>query len=419
MPGIRGDGKLHITFNEMGHGDNVLISLPNGKLVVIDSGSMRWDGNYWNPPQTADVLREHAMRVALADQRFLLNNKLIDLLILTHPDKDHCIEVSGLFTFTPLDNTFQPATKASKAFYSGAFSLYGDHGVPFILLNMGHADEIYALTLNQTYGHYKRVLAHNYHGTTLSNSTDFPASADNTAELLKKSRVAATNNFVKVLDGTQGVGPACAVYFLASNVEQYPNLNDTNSADNRGSIVTMIVFGDKKFLFMGDGTFNTENYLIQTYGNRIQNVELVHIPHHASFATSSSYPGHPPTPPNIAVDFVGQVNPRYAVITAAYDTGPQLGLPRYEIIDRYHQGARLLNKPIAATADEKRISCYQKQQIVKVLRRDKFGTATKTSRVERSVLVDYPATKHIWCTGTHGPIDFDYEDKGGGNVDGV
>jgi hypothetical protein len=62
MPtGKRGDQKLHITFNEMGHGDNVLISLPNGKMVVTDCGSMRWDGNYGNPKRAAAELYDNPM----------------------------------------------------------------------------------------------------------------------------------------------------------------------------------------------------------------------------------------------------------------------------------------------------------------------------------------------------------------------
>jgi len=33
--------------------------------------------------------------------------------------------------------------------------------------------------------------------------------------------------------------------------------------------------------------------------------------------------------------------------------------------------------------------------------------------------VTFDAPKHLWCTGTHGAIDFDYEEKGGTNVDRV
>lgn len=421
----RNDGKLHITFNEMGHGDSVLISLPNGKMVVIDCGSMRWDRSFWNPPQPANVLREHAMRVALADARFLLNSKEIDLLVLTHADKDHCIELGTLFTTTLTDTdpktkksiNIDPPTKAKQVFYSGDFTDYGLHGVPFTLWNMKKADEIYALTINATASRYGRVTAHNYQGTTLT-PTNITASAKNTEEILKKSAVAATLNFVKVLDGTAKKGVACGVYFLASSVEPYANLNDNSTADNRGSIVTLVVYGDKKFLFMGDSTFNTEYFLIQTYGALIKDVELVHIPHHASFNTSSSYPGHPPSPPAPALDFVAHANPRFAVITAAWDSGPQLALPRQEIIDRYHNGARLLSKPVSSAPEMLKVACYQRQQFIKAVK-GSSGRAKKKKIVDANVLVEYAVPKHVWCTGSHGPIDFDYEEKSGSTVDRV
>jgi beta-lactamase superfamily II metal-dependent hydrolase len=403
MPqGKRGDKKLHITFNEMGHGDSVLISLPNGQMLLIDCGSMRWDGNFWNPKRSAGELRANAEDIALNDKRFLLNNKVIDICILTHPDRDHCSELAGLFY--PLDSALGAVTKIKRVYYSENFSTYGKHGVTFTLWNMKQADRIYSFTLNQDDSEYARVTGHDYHGT-VTTTYNIGISAPGTAEILKKSRVAATRDFVKIMDGTALNGVACGVYILAGNVKAYQNVNDQSSQDNRGSIVTMIIYGDKKFLFMGDSTLNTEKFLIDTYGNLIKNVELLHIPHHASFTTSSGD------------NFVAHVNPRYAVITAAYDSGAQLALPRHEVIDSYHGGTRLLNKPGTATADQKKIYCYEKQIITKVLKKAKDGTALKTSKVEVNQPEEYPATKHIWCTGSHGAIDFDYEEKLGGSVD--
>jgi hypothetical protein len=161
---------------------------------------------------------------------------------------------------------------------------------------------------------------------------------------------------------------------------------------------------------MGDSTFNTEHFLIQTYGDLIKDVELLHIPHHASYLTSSSYPGHPERP-NVQVNFVAKANPRYAVLTAAYNSGAQLGLPRQETVDRYHSGARLLSKADHIEDNFKVIACYQKQISVTTVKVDEHGRPIKTSKVEENVPVEYPATKEIWCTGSHGAIDFDYEQR--------
>jgi beta-lactamase superfamily II metal-dependent hydrolase len=412
----RGDKKLHITFNEMGHGDCVLISLPNGKMVVIDFGTLRWDGNFWSPPKDPALMRNNALRVALGDERYLLNNKEFDLLILTHPDKDHCSELVSLFfsyADAGTDDETGPASKVKQAFYSYELTEYGGYAVPGTLLNAKRADEVYAVTIRPDASAYARVKSHSLGATTFTGApTNIDASADDTAELFKQSRVAETLNFFKVLDGTTDGGVDCGVYLLAANVQPYDDINDDSSQDNRGSIVTMVVYGDKKFLFMGDGTFNTEYFLMQTYGDLIRDVELVHVGHHASYRTSSSYPGRLATPPAPALDFVGHVNPRYAVITAAYAGGTQLGLPRREVIQRWHGGARLLTKPDAMDASMKKIACYEKQAV-----QQQVGAKKRQKVEEMTQPVTYNAPKHLWCTGTHGAVDFDYEEKGGTNVD--
>jgi beta-lactamase superfamily II metal-dependent hydrolase len=387
----------------MGHGDSVLISLPNGKMVVIDCGSMRWDGNYWNPPQKPDVLRHSAMTNVLGTERFLLNNKEIDLLILTHPDRDHCFEVYSLFEYYGTDG-LMPSTTVKQVFYSEEFTTYGRHGVPNVLWKKS-AKEIYALTINQNGSSYGKVTKHDWNKTTLD-TEDIPASADNKAEILKKSNVATTKNFVKILDGTAKNGIDCGVYFLASNVQAYQDIQDNSSQDNRGSIVTLIIYGDKKFLFMGDSTTATEHFLYQTYGNLIKDVEVLHIPHHASYNTSSSK------------TFREHVNPCYAVITAAWDSGPNLGLPRYEILDLYHKGTRLKTKPDDVKPVMKKIACYHYKTVTETKLDKKTGQqVTKTG--DANVWVDFAAPKHIWCTGSHGPIDFDYEQLKDGSVERI
>jgi hypothetical protein len=116
---------------------------------------------------------------------------------------------------------------------------------------------------------------------------------------------------------------------------------------------------------------------------------------------------------------VAKANPRYAVITAAYDSGAQLALPRQEIIARYHSGARLVSKPDDLADDFKKIACYEKQTFEKPEKFDKDGRAIKVSKKEENVPVEYRATKQIWCTGSHGAVDSDYEQKADRTVEQI
>lgn len=407
MPYKRGDGNLYITFNEMGHGEFVLIALPNGKLMVIDCGSNRFDGNYYQVKPDPRVLLRLALESAFNDERFLANNKIIDLLILTHPDKDHCCYLPHLFVSSYEGHV--PATKALQGLYSATLNEYEKHAVPVNILKK--VDELYSITINQTNRQYGKVDESKYPKSDYVIPKDFETSAANTAELFKKSDVAATRGAVKVLNGGVDGGIACDVYILASNVAAYDNVNDGSlTPDNRKSIVTMIIYGDKRLLFMGDSTFHTEKFLSDTYGNLVKDVDVFHVPHHASITTSSSSAGRPPGTP---IDFVNRVNPFYAVICAAWDVGQQLALPRYEIIDLYHNGSRLKTKPAEMDDKFKYIACYKEVETTVTADRGSEGKAVKKRTQISKANASYHAFKHIWCTGSHGAIDFAYGPKAG------
>jgi competence protein ComEC len=69
------DGKLHVTFADVGQGDMALITTPGGKTILVDGG-----------PDPLQAARLVAKEVPFWRRR-------IDLVVLTHPHQDH---VSGL-----------------------------------------------------------------------------------------------------------------------------------------------------------------------------------------------------------------------------------------------------------------------------------------------------------------------------------
>lgn len=69
------DGKLHVTFLDVGQGDAIFLQTPSGKQVLIDGG----------PSDTA-LLSQLGRRMPFWDRS-------IDLVLLTHPESDH---VTGL-----------------------------------------------------------------------------------------------------------------------------------------------------------------------------------------------------------------------------------------------------------------------------------------------------------------------------------
>lgn len=412
-PYRRGDGKLHITFNEIGQGLNLLVALPNGRMLLIDCGTSNWERNYFEPGEaTIDQLWERMLRRILGDVCFLANNQIIDLLILTHSDKDHINQLQDLFQSNMVayesnpNRFYQPASRIQTLCFSNDFAKYGAFGIPRICSQ--HAQQTFAFIVNQNAGSPSYTpVAFPGNGWQMGNPQPIP-DAGRGVPLPYKSTDRDTRGFVKVMEGTHpsNGAPACNVYILASGVTEYDHMYDNSTEENRGSIVTMIVYGDKKFLFMGDATFNTEKFLLDTYEDRIGNVEVLQIPHHASFQTSSSYPNHPALRetgyPDL--DFVGKVNPRYAVVSAAWDSGSSYKLPRWETLQGYtasRQG-RLANWPRANTiTNSRQINAWQWPS-------SDDEPSSKRRKQDQSPLALRPMPKAIWCTGTHGAIDFDY-----------
>jgi competence protein ComEC len=69
------DGKLHVTFLDVGQGDAIFIQTPSGKQILIDGG-----------PSETQLLSELGRQMPFWD-------RTLDVVVLTHPDSDH---VNGL-----------------------------------------------------------------------------------------------------------------------------------------------------------------------------------------------------------------------------------------------------------------------------------------------------------------------------------
>jgi competence protein ComEC len=80
------DGKLHVTFLDVGQGDAIFIQTPSGKQILIDGG-----------PSETQVLSELGRQMPFWD-------RTLDLVLLTHPDSDH---INGL---VPVLERYQVAT---------------------------------------------------------------------------------------------------------------------------------------------------------------------------------------------------------------------------------------------------------------------------------------------------------------------
>lgn len=299
-----------IKYYDMGQGDCILIVCPNEKLVVIDCGSTK--GFAKDSPEMLSVctnIRKYASN----------NSRKVDILILTHKDRDHYNQVGNIF----LERTFEDEDEddlygididtvyfSSPAAPSAAYALTqfkeGSCG-EYIIGNSFKTNEIKQVFINSK---EQKVL-------TYTKDTGFLI-ADGTEEKIQNFKLT-------LLSDTTPAGKAWSVSIIAGQVPEtkQPKNKSTKQVDvtNALSLVTLVQIGDSKALFLGDATQATENFLLKKQKALIRNVDFVHIPHHGSMTSSSQ-------------DFVTTVNPKGAEVThEPFETGNRL--PRQVVLQRW------------------------------------------------------------------------------------
>lgn len=97
------------------------------------------------------------------------------------------------------------------------------------------------------------------------------------------------------------------LYFINNNV--FDNENDN-------SIVTYFMYKNYKFLFMGDSSYRTEEYLINNYN--LNNIDFLKVGHHGSDTSSSK-------------EFINSISPKYSLISVGKNNC--YGHPKEEVLE--------------------------------------------------------------------------------------
>mgnify|MGYP005966797221 FL=1 len=102
---------------------------------------------------------------------------------------------------------------------------------------------------------------------------------------LKNKNIKYTNNINKI--------PLLGSYMYLLNTKKFSNENDN-------SIVTYFEYQKYKFLFMGDSSSKTEEYLINNYN--LTNISFLKVGHHGSNTSSSTH-------------FINKITPKVSLIS--------------------------------------------------------------------------------------------------------
>nr|WP_271958966.1 lamin tail domain-containing protein [Halorubrum ezzemoulense] len=94
-----------------------------------------------------------------------------------------------------------------------------------------------------------------------------------------------------------------------------------NGDRNENSLVLHLQYGNSSFLLPGDGETESEEYLVETYGDQL-NATVLAVGHHGSRSSTSE-------------PFLETASPHVAVVSSAYDS--QYGHPHEEVLTRLEQ----------------------------------------------------------------------------------
>jgi competence protein ComEC len=249
---------LEVNFFDVGEGDSIMIEIPKNIQVLIDGG-----------PSKA-VVENIAKEMPLFDRK-------IEMVILTHPDKDH---IAGLFevlkTFK-VERVLMPeiiGEKEEKELYVS----FRD------LIDKKKIESMFAKT-----------------GQKIS---FLPAVAFLPAEVLTKTEAEAGSNVPQM--------------FVL-----WPSENFQSSETNDFSVVAKLSYGNIDFLFTGDAPEQVEYQLLaknpalsQIEGFNLQS-EILKVAHHGSKYSTDEY-------------FLKEVSPEVAVISVGENS---YGHPAEEVLD--------------------------------------------------------------------------------------
>ena len=212
-------GELALYFINVGQGDCTLVVFPNGKRLLVDCGTT--NGAF----STSRVRSFIQSKLDPTDPK-------IDLVVITHPDKDHYNKLAEV-----LGPVASPNIKVSKVMYTGAISEYDEDEVDDWL-------------------------------------QDFPVSR----------RIVITGQSYNKYPAKDLPGFAGSAVVLAANVTA------TKSVSNARSIVIKITHGDFDAMITGDATSDTDKMLFSLYPGakkEFLDVELWKAAHHGSWSTAS------------------------------------------------------------------------------------------------------------------------------------
>ncbi len=403
--GYKGDGKLHMAFIQMGQGDCTIISTPAGKSILIDCGSTATETGQ----NEEDVTYHSKIADIIFGQGFLATDNCLDILILTHPDRDHYNMLQRVIAQKRL------AFMIEACYHSCTFGEYSQvetsnwiwHHMKEVrkLSESKNTEEDIVISTENTISYpiiyaIREVTAR----ATYQKRSEFITPSTSFMEEFSQERTFTVYNYTQkkssvadiqqpplsqdLLDARNAIKVLqeehCTVSLLASNVGERDRSTDDDTF-NKCSIVVLIEAFGQKIMICGDATGGTENFICRTYPN-VQDLDLLQVPHHGSVLTSSTQ------------KFIDQMQPKRCIISAP-KAATQHPHPSMTVINRYLKYANTLpeNQPSYDA------TVWEMQTFAPILAN---STKVDIQNIQKTAHID----KAIYITGSYGTYIYEVSD---------
>jgi competence protein ComEC len=117
------DGKLHVSFLDVGQGDATLIQTPSGRQILIDGGLY------------PSVLNDHLGR------EIPFWDRSVDLVIATHPDEDHVAGLPGILERYGVGELITNGQMVDDESFQALLDLATENAIPIHHARVGEAIE--------------------------------------------------------------------------------------------------------------------------------------------------------------------------------------------------------------------------------------------------------------------------------------
>jgi beta-lactamase superfamily II metal-dependent hydrolase len=292
-----GDGNCYITFINIGLGDCTIITTPKGRRLMVDCGSLSLrdvkavDPDLENDP---DITSQEVVISPMTANTFLNGGTRIDLLFLTHPDKDHHNRLQQLLE--PLE------IEVGFVYFGGADLITAYQSSSYITDIAGEIGAIRQVVVREekelTVGDDgpEVVLTKTINGTPLDNSGD--------PDEFAREFVDPTTGAV-VIYYEDDEESDFKISVLAANVigvwnqdlskfveddEEIKTIGESKldgTEPNKRSLIVLAECHGESTLICGDATAVTERFVVDYFAGLIKNVDYLRMGHHGSPTSSS------------------------------------------------------------------------------------------------------------------------------------